>query len=411
MKKTSSDVTVLRDLARRYAEVAADPVQNERRSLWRRHNSLKHTRPLIYMRGGEAWNEVPEITARQCADSLFSSVEKTLRYFLYWASLEDDSIFEPWLAVPPVFTCTGWGVETKHHFSDEANGSFKMDYPLKHLDADFEKLRRPSHAIDDAATRENMERIGDAIGDILPVVPDRGPSYRMWGGDISTILGHLRGIEHFMLDMTDNPAGLHRLMAFLRDGVSAVHDQAEAAGDWSTLAHENQAMPYAEELSDPAMDSAGTPRNKLWGYQAAQEFTLVSPAMHEEFLLEYQLPILSKFGLVAYGCCENLTRKIDMLRRRIPNLRRIAVSPMADAKSCIEQIGEDYVISWRPSPAEMVCTGFDADRVRRVTRETLQMAKGLHIDITLKDVQTVQNDPRRLAEWTRITRDVAEEFA
>jgi hypothetical protein len=100
-----------------------------------------------------------------------------------------------------------------------------------------------------------------------------------------------------------------------------------------------------------------------------------------------------------------------MLRRRVKNLRRIAVSPMADAKQCIEQIGEDYVISWRPSPAEMVCTGFDENRIRRITRETLQQARGLHIDITLKDVQTVQNDPRRFKEWTRITREVTEEFA
>ncbi|MBN1555269.1 MAG: hypothetical protein JXA11_11030 [Phycisphaerae bacterium] len=406
-----TDVIVLRDLAKRYVEVAADPIQNQRRDLWRRHNRLKPTRPLLYLRGGEAWNEVPEITTRKCADSLFQSVERNLRYLLFRAAMGDDSIFEPWFVVSPVYSSIGWGVEGTHVFSEESFGSYKIDYPINDLDADLEKLRMPSHAIDEAATRQTFDRITDAIGDILPVVLDRGPCYRMWGGDLSTALGHLRGIEHFMLDMMDNPAGLHRLMAFLRDGILAVHEQAEAAGDWSTLAHENQAMPYAEELPDPAADSAGVSRSELWGYQAAQEFTLVSPAMHEEFLLEYQLPILEKFGLVAYGCCEDLTRKIDMLRRRVKNLRRIAVSPMADAKTCIEQIGEDYVISWRPSPAEMVCTGFDADRVRRVTRETLRMAQGLHIDITLKDVQTVQNDPRRLQEWTRITREVADEFA
>ncbi|GAI58840.1 unnamed protein product [marine sediment metagenome] len=49
-----------------------------------------------------------------------------------------------------------------------------------------------------------------------------------------------------------------------------------------------------------------------------------------------------KFGLVAYGCCEDLTYKVDMLRQ-IPNLRRIAVPPFADAAKCAEQIGRDYV--------------------------------------------------------------------
>ena len=71
----------------------------------------------------------------------------------------------------------------------------------------------------------------------------------------------------------------------------------------------------------------------------------------EEFLLRYQLPILEKFGLVSYGCCEDLTRKIDMLRR-IPNLRRIGIAPAADVAKCAEQIGRDYVLSYRPSPTD-----------------------------------------------------------
>ena len=48
---------LLRDLARRYAEVAASPVQDQRRDLWRRHNSLKATRPPIYVRAC-AWSEM-----------------------------------------------------------------------------------------------------------------------------------------------------------------------------------------------------------------------------------------------------------------------------------------------------------------------------------------------------------------
>jgi len=405
-----SDTTILHDLASRYAQVSAQEVQQERRELWRRHNSLELTRPLIYMRGGAAWREIPDVVEQRCADPLFRSVERDLRYRLYWASLNDDSIFEPWLAVRPVFSCVGWGVVGERHYSTQAPGSSKIDYPLKTLNADLDKLRIPTHAIDEAATSEKFERISDAIADVLPVVVDRGPHFRMWNGDLSTLLGNLRGIENFMIDVTDNPSGLHRLMGRLSQAVLAVHDQAQDRGHWSTLAHENQAMPYAQELDDPSSDAGPISRGRLWGYQASQEFTLVSPAMHEEFLLQYQLPILNKFGLVAYGCCEDLTQKITMLRQ-IRNLRRIAVSPMANARKCIEQIGKDYVISWRPSPAEMVCVGFDHQRVRRLTRETLQLARGLHIDITLKDVETVQNDPRRLAEWTRITREIIEETA
>ena len=132
--------------------------------------------------------------------------------------------------------------------------------------------------------------------------------------------------------------------------------------------------------------------------------------MHEEFMLRYQLPIMAKFGLSAYGCCEDLTKKIDLLRK-IPNLRRIAVAPRADVPRCAEQIGADYVLSYRPNPAEMVCCGYDADHVRRTLRADLAACKGCIVDITLKDVETVEGQPERLHAWTTIAREVAEDFA
>ncbi|MBN1556673.1 MAG: hypothetical protein JW951_00845, partial [Lentisphaerae bacterium] len=108
-----------------------------------------------------------------------------------------------------------------------------------------------------------------------------------------------------------------------------------------------------------------------------------------------------------YGCCEDLTHKIDMLRG-IPNLRRIAVSPFADAARCAEQIGGDYVLSYRPSPADMVSYGFDPDRIRGILRPDLDAcrANGCHVDITLKDVETVEGDPGRARRWTALTREI-----
>ena len=227
----------------------------------------------------------------------------------------------------------------------------------------------------------------------------------MWGGDISTHLGFLRGIENFMTDMYDNAAWLHKLVKFLGEGVLKVHDEAEAAGDWGLSAHENQAMPYAEELPDPAPNVNGIKRRQLWAFMAAQEFTVVSPAMHEEFLLRYQLPVLKQFGLVFYGCCEDLTNKIDMLRK-IPNLRRIAVSPMANPARCAEQIGRDYVLSYRPSPTDMVGYGFDEARIRKIMSRDLKDCRQCHVDITLKDVETVEKDPTRVRRWVQLTREI-----
>jgi hypothetical protein len=403
-----NDRAILRDLAQRYLAVCREPVQDERRDLWRRHNSLQRTRPLIYVRA-VAWHETPQC-ACLCADPLFRGIENTLRYNLFWSTLDDDSIFEPWVTVGAVHACGGWGVGAPRTHSSEPGGSFKVDYPLKTLD-DVEKLRTPWHGIDEAATAATAARVEDVLGDLLPVNVDRGPAYRMWSGDIATDLGYLRGIEHFMMDMLDNPEWLHRLCKFMGDGILKTHDEAEAAGDWGLCCHQNQAMPYTVELPDPASNTNGISRKQLWGYMAAQELTAVSPAMHEEFVLQYQLPILEKFGLTAYGCCEDLTHKIDMLRK-LPNLRRIAVSPFADARACAEQIGGDYVASYRPSPADMVSYGFDRERIAGILRRDFEAfrANGCHTDITLKDVETVQRDPDRIRHWVALTRELVEEI-
>ncbi len=400
-----TDNEILRELVRRYLEVCRHPRQDERRRLWRAHNSLRPTRPLIYVRAF-AWQEMPAAHVA-CADPYLREHEGELRRRLFWASLGDDSVFEPWLTVGATHRCTGWGVEIPRRRTGDPGGSFKIDYPLRVL-ADIDKLRRPWHEVDEAETRRRASRLHDAVGDLIDIDIDRAPAYRVWHADISTDLGYLRGIEHFMADMYDHPEWLHRLVGCLGEGILRTHEQAEAAGHWGLSAHQNQSMPYAEELADPRPNATGVRRRALWCFTAAQEFAGVSPAMHEEFLLRYQLPILRAFGLVAYGCCEDLTHKIAMLRQ-IPRLRRIAVSPFADVARCAEQIGTDYVISYRPSPSDMVGYGFEPARIRAILARDLTACRGLHVDITLKDVETVQRDPTRVPRWVALTRQIIDE--
>ena len=400
-----TDREILRDLARQYLDTCHKLAQHERRILWRRHNSLQPTRPLIYVRA-YAWQEMPQSQCR-CEDPFFRGYEDFFRRHLFWDSFDDDSIFEPWVTVQAVHKCAGWGVDIRRHRSDDPRGSFKIDYPLKELE-DIDKLRHPWHEIDEEQTANRVERLQETLGDIITVNLDRGPAYRSWSADISTDLGYLRGIEHFMADMMDHPEWLHRLAGFMSAGILRTHEQAEENGDWGLCAHQNQAMSYAEELEDPASNVNGVKRKQLWCFTAAQEMACVSPAMHDEFLLQYQRPIMEKFGLSSYGCCEDLTNKIDMLRQ-IPNLRRIAITCFADVAKCAEQIGTDYVLSYRPSPTDMVGYGFDEERIRTILRRDLEASRNCHVDITLKDVETVQGDPERIGKWTRITREVIDQ--
>lgn len=412
MANNGNDVKVLRDLAKRYLELAQDPIQEQRRGLWRKHNSLKPARPLVLATYG-MWNvwcrEVFGDHAMQCADPFWREHERHLRLQIFHHSIKDDFILEPWItqraAVQGAWRAL-WGVKEDFQPSGVEGGAWKYDPPLKNW-SELSKLSPPPHAVAEAETERNVNRLRDAVGDILPVNVDRSPACLSFMADISTSLAGLRGLEQMMLDMFDAPKELHQLLAFMRDGVLANQQAGEDSGDFSLTSAHNQCMCYAEELEAPRPNSGPRQRKQLWGFAAAQEFTLISPQMHDEFLLQYQLPIMKNFALTAYGCCEDLTTKIGMLRQ-IPNLRIIAVAPRANLQRCAEQIGTDYAISWRPNPTDMVCAGFDESRIRRTIREGLRACKGQHLHLHLKDIETVEGEPDRLAKWTRIVKDEIE---
>ncbi len=407
----AKDRDMVRELALRYAELANSPAENRKRTNWKDKNSFMLTDPLIYVRA-YAWDEMPQ-SRLETGDEICRELEAFFKAELFRATFEDDYIFEPWYSVRGIYEPggSGWGVEPAVHYAEDGGegvkGAYKCDYPIKNLE-DIAKMRAPRHLVDEAATAEKLARVRELIGDIITVDLVRGPFCRNWTADISYDLGKLRGMENFMLDMYENPEWLHSLLKFMSEGVMRNQDEAEAAGDIGLTSTYNQAMPYARELQDPAPNTFGVNRKQLWCFTAAQEYALVSPEMHEEFLLRYQLPIMSRFGLVAYGCCEDLTNKITILRK-IPNLRRIAVSPFANVRKCAEQIGADYVISYRPSPADMVSYGFDEDRIRKILRRDLEYLKGTYFDITLKDVETVEHDPERIRKWVRLAREIIAE--
>jgi hypothetical protein len=416
MTTHARDIDTLRGLAKRYAELAAEPVQDERRELWLAHFSYRATRIPVLVTYGmhNVWcQEVFGEAAMACEHPFYRGHERWLRMQLLHYSVGDDYILEPWIAQPATYeTPSGvfgdaWGAPFHSHKTKTRGGAYKARPFLQHWE-DVGKLAPPHHRIDERATARNVERLQEAVGDILEVDVDRRPVLHSFGADISTTVTALRGLDQLMLDMYDAPNELHALLAFLRDGILANQQEAEDAGDFTLITQYNQAVPYSEELGCPSSNAGPRKRKDLWGYCAAQEYTLISPDFHDEFLFQYQLPIMEHYGLVTYGCCENLTRKIDMLRQ-LSSLRCIAVAPSADLALCAEQIGTDYVMSWRPNPTDMVCAGWDEDRVRRVIRQGLEVSRGTHVHVCLKDIETVQGNLQRLARWTEIAREIAEE--
>lgn len=147
----------------------------------------------------------------------------------------------------------------------------------------------------------------------------------------------------------------------------------------------------------------------MWASAEAQELAQVSPSHLEVFVLPFETKLLEQFGLSAYGCCEDLTEKLNLIFS-IQNLRRISISPWADVDECAEKFRGKYIFSWKPNPAHLV-GHFNPEQIREYVRHTVEVTKaaGCILEIILKDTHTVDNQPFRIGKWTEIAREVIQE--
>lgn len=404
---------ILRELAFRAKEIAERPIQDERRELWRSLNSLRMARPMVNVNKFMWWQELyPDESTLLCRHEALRPVERELRQRIFQDWLGDDTVIEPFVALraaygPPYvdtpemgdmyWARNTWGLHFSRIPSGDPNGAWAFDPSLKELE-DFEQLTAPRHVIDEERTAANLRTVRDCIGDILPVAMDRGPMVRAYSASILHDLCQLRGYENVLTDLYENPEWLHKVISFMADGVFALHGEVERKGDFKLLNTFNQTMTYCDDLPDPAPADEPVPRSVLWNFLEGQEFDCVSPALTDEFCIQYHKKIAGAYGLTAYGCCENLTLKIGLLRQ-IPNLRIIAVAPWANLRSCAEQAGKDYVLSWRPNPAATLCNGFDKDELIRSLQAAKADAAGANYEINLKDVKTIRKDKDALKSW------------
>ena len=404
----------IREFAKQYVELAHSQAQNEKRRAWSDLNSFKFKQPLIYVME-IPYHEFFDFSVIKSEDPLLRSIETKLATdVLYRQYLDDDYIYEPWIKTKAVFTADNrdhWGIpctlgERTREFGAAA---FK---PAIINEEDIEKFKPVKSEIDEKATALKIEKINEALGGILDVVADRqGIFCSTWRHDICTDLAKMRGLEQMMMDVIDRSQWLHRVCTFMRDTILDDIEKTEKAGNYRRINNENQAMPYCDELKWPDAGTAGCRTSELWFFMASQEFTGIGPAHFDEFLLQYQIPIMERFGLSAYGCCEDLTAKISLLKR-IKNLRRISITPFSDVKKCAEQIGSNYITSYRPVPTDMIANGLDEDRVRKIVRRDYEILKANKciFEMNLKDVRTIGNKPKDLIRWVELVRQIGREI-
>jgi len=401
-----ADRDVLRVLANQVAELAARPVEQEKRGLWYRHNGLEHTRPLVFCDPENSWHEIIPSEKLKCEGILAREWEFQLRREVFWgAEMRDDRVIEACFDVPHVYAESDWGmapVKTGGH----DGGSYIWDSPIKRY-SQLDDLRFPQITVDTPATERKLDLANDVLGDLLEV---RLKTQWWWTLGMTWTLVDLRGLAQIMYDMVDHPDELHRLMTFLRDGHLAKLDYLEHNGLLSLNTGGSYVgsggFGWTHELPRPGFE--GVVRTcDIWGFAESQETVGVSPRMFGEFVFPYQVPLLERFGLNCYGCCEPLDKRWQYVEQ-IPNLRRVSVSPWADRAKMADLLGDRYVYSLKPRPTDLAMDSFDEGRIRSILREDLRVVRDCIVEVIMKDTHTIQGDPWRVIRWVQIAREEAE---
>ncbi len=409
------DKSILRKLAEKKAALALLPIQQQRIEMWKKLNGLKKVKPLVLIKPSEIpWHEIGIFSQLETTGEFARKLELELRQLLYmWENLQCDMVIENKMTCQMVVYESGFGFEEVSDKLHTAPGSIASRHfqPQIKSEKDIEKIKTPMVSLDKEATLIKFEIMQDVFGDILPVELYGAKMFWFVPWDY---LVTLWGAQELLLDMAMRP---EMVKAVIDKMVNAQLSRLEQWEKLNALSLNNDGTIFGsggycftDELPKKDFNNAHVRAADTWGSCAAQIFSEVSPQMHMEFAIDFEVKWLSQFGLTTYGCCEPLHNKIGILKK-IPNLRRISVSPWANFEKAVSEIKSNYVISYKPNPAVFAFDKWDSDTVAKELREKLKTAQDCCIEIIMKDVSTIKNDPARLTDWAKIAWRIAEEFA
>ena len=397
------DREILKGLAARVAEYASSTEEDAKRNLWTGHNMLKNKRPVVFCDPENGWNEIITENMIECTDSLSRRWEFVLRKEIFWAgSIKDDKVIEPYFDIGYTFTDNEWGLDSRVS-GGTGGGSYVWEAPVKNAE-DVKKIHTPKIEVDYNTTEDAIAIAEDIFGDMLKV---RLTGRWWWTLGLTMDLAFLRGLENIMLDMLDSPELIHKLMTILRDGTMKKLNHLEKNGLLSLNTDTyvgSGGFGYTNELPAKGFNKEHVRTIDMWGFGDSQETGSVSPQMFEEFVFPYQLPLLERFGLNCYGCCEPLDKRWDIVKK-IPNLRRVSVSPWSSLEIMAENLKDDYVFSLKPNPAVLAVPAINTETVKKIVADLLDKTKGCVVEIIMKDNHTLGKNPDNIINWVKIVRE------
>jgi hypothetical protein len=318
-------------------------------------------------------------------------------------------------AVPLAVHSTDFGIMEEVYLAktDESSDivSRHFNVQIETFD-DLEKIKMPVVTHNEKATEYRYQAACDVFGDLIPV-RTQGQTH-IWFTPWDFLI-RWTGVEQAMMMMYENPDLVHAAVDRMVDAWMVELDQFVEQNllslDCNNTRIGSGGYGYTKDLPCSDFNPDAVKPHNMWGCSNAQIFSEVSPEFHWEFAVQHDIRWMERWGRNYYGCCEPLDGKADLLKR-IPNLRKVSVSPWCKTKRAVEELGGRYVLSRKPNPAILAEDSWHPERARKEIRDFLDATEGrCQVELIMKDVSTVRYKPERLWEWSRIAMEEAERCA
>lgn len=410
------DRDILRDLAMKVKEISERGEQKEKINLWKAHNMLKNTRPVIFCDPENGWNEIITEKQMRCTSNIGRAWEMSLRKEIFWGNeMGDDRPVVDCFNVAITAEPDNWGMKAIYQHGQtrertHQSGSYIWDPPIKDYDRDLKKVNLIDPEIDWEVTDITLEMAREIFGDILQV---RLKGTWWWTLGLTLTAVTLRGLENLLYDFYQNPEGLKELLSIISKGFLNKLDYLEK-NNLLSLNNDNTyigsgGIGHTEELPQKDFDGKHVRTIDMWGFADSQETANVSPDMYEEFIFPYERPILDRFGLNCYGCCEPIHPRWHVVKKH-SRLRRISCSPWVDIEKMASYLGDKYIFSRKPNPAVLAVENIDSGSIRKELRDFFDRTKGCCVEVIMKDNHTLMNRPENIVQWARIAKEEAKEI-
>jgi len=348
-------------------------------------------------------------------DPFLREIETILLMRIYeWNHIRVDRVIEPFIDCPVVFSDSGFGI-TGYEPSVGNTGKNRFEIakhyePLIFPGNDIEKIIKiPVVEYDETATMARYNLLNDIFYGIIPVKLFGRCHFHCAPMDEIIIW---TGIDNAMVYLSDEPEFMHALLNRYMEAQISRIKQYEKFGILSSnnrfVNVGNNCPGHTSRLPPPPENGIGAKIKNIWGENSDQIMTAVSPEMSNEFCFEHEKEWAKLFGLYSYGCCEKLDHKLEFLTAAFPNLRKVSSSPFNDLEKTADQLGNKYVISFKPNSAWLAGEKPEIELLRRELINGCRLAEkyGLNLVFNMKTMITLRDDPRRLWNWCDMAMEI-----